>query len=307
MIALALVLLAAPAAPAPLDFTAQTLRTEPKERRAFLDDAVQIARGDLVVRGDHAVAEFAQEAPAAKPGKGKKKPRNAPAGEPGLLGSEVRRFVIDGNVRVQRGSRTAEAEHGELDNEAQVLVLTGGKNEDPVLRDGPETLTGERIQMRLDSEDVHVVRPRIVLHRSMTENGEEKAASPTRVEAAKLFLDRSERLAHFTEDVVVRRGDMTVRGPRMDARYDKSGEVTHLFLSGGVEMRQGDRRAVAQKADYDPKARELVLSGQPRLFDRGDTLAGDRIVVNLDSHEVQVDRAHGLLRAKSPLAAGAPR
>src|SRR4051812_1061778 len=204
---------APPPPPAPLDFIAQSLRTEPKERRAFLDDAVQISRGDLVVRGDHAVAEFAQEGPAAKPGKGKKKPRPAP----GLLGSEVRRFVVDGNVRVQRGGRTAEAEHGELDNEAQVLVLTGGKNEDPVLRDGPETLTGERIQMRLDSEDVHVVRPRIVLHRSMTESGDEKAPSPTRVEAAKLFLDRSERLAHFTEDVVVRRSDMTVRGPRMDA------------------------------------------------------------------------------------------
>src|SRR5436305_1621045 len=134
-----------------------------------------------------------------------------------------------------------------------------------------------------------------------------RSPAPTRVEASTLCLDKSANLAKFTEDVVLRRGDMTVRGPRLDAHYDKSGEVTRLLLSGGVEMREGDRRAVAQRADYDPRARELVLSGQPRLFDRGDTLAGERITVNLDSHEVQVDRAHGLLRAKSPLAAGAPR
>ncbi|MFL5414375.1 MAG: LptA/OstA family protein [Myxococcales bacterium] len=296
MILVAFALAAAPVPPGPLDFTAQTLRTEPKQRRAFLDDAVQISRGNLVVRGDHAIVEFVPEG-QAKPAKGKKQRAQMPGG--GLLGSEVQRFTVDGNVHVQRGLRTAEGEHGEYDGDAQVLVLTGGK-EDPVLRDGPETLTGERILFHLDSEDVNVTRPRIVLRRSMPDTPDAKSTSPTRVEASKLFLDKSENLAHFTEDVVLRRGDMTVRGPRMDARYDKSGELTRLLLSGGVEMREGDRRAVAQRADYDPRARELVLSGQPRLFDRGDTLAGERITVNLDSHEVRVERAHGLLRPKSP-------
>jgi lipopolysaccharide transport protein LptA len=306
MIFAALAFVAAAVPPGPLDFTAQTLRTEPKERRAYLHGAVQISRGNFVVLCDDAVADFAEEKPKTKPGKGSKKVQKASTMAPGLLGSEVRHFTLDGHVRMQRGKRTAEAEHGELDNEAQTLLLTGGNGkEEPVLRDGPETLTGERILLHLDSEDVNVVHPRLVLRRSVPETPEEKIPSPTRVEASKLFLDRSEQLARFTDEVVVRRGDMTVRGPLMDARYDKSGEVTRLLLSGGVEMRQGDRRAVAQKADYDPRAKELILTGQPRLFDRGDTLAGDRITVNLDSHEVRVDRAHGLLRPRSPSAGGA--
>jgi lipopolysaccharide export system protein LptA len=303
MILVALVLAAATVPPGPLDFTAQTLRTEPKGRRAYLHGAVQISRSDLVVLCDDAVVDFAEEPAKAKPGS--KKAQKASPMAPGLLGSEVRHFTLDGHVRMQRGKRTAEAEHGELDNEAQTLLLTGGGKEEPVLRDGPETLTGERILLHLDSEDVDVVRPRLVLRRSMPETPEEKTPSPTRVEASKLFLDRSEQLARFTDEVVVRRGDMTVRGPLMDARYDKSGEVTRLLLSGGVEMRQGDRRAVAQKADYDPRAKELILTGQPRLFDGGDTLAGERITVNLDSHEVRVDRAHGLFRPRSPSATGA--
>ena len=300
---LAALALAATVPAGPLDFMAQTLRTEPKERRAYLHGSVQISRGDFVVLCDDAVADFVDETPAkAKPGK-KKTQKTLVA--PGLLGSEVRHFTLDGHVRMQRGKRTAEADHGELDNAAQTLVLTGGGKEEPVLRDGPETLTGERILFHLDSEDVNVVRPRLVLRRSVPDAEDEKTPSPTRVEASRLFLDRSEQLARFTDEVVVRRGDMTVRGPLMDARYDKSGEVTRLLLSGGVEMRQGDRRAVAQKADYDPRAKELVLTGQPRLFDRGDALAGDRITVNLDSHEVRVDRAHGLLRPHSQVEGGA--
>ena len=244
MILAALALAAAVVPPGPLDFTAQTLRTEPKERRAYLHGSVQISRGDFVVLCDDAVADFAQEKPArAKLGKGKKVQKSSMVA-PGLLGSEVRHFTLDGHVRMQRGKRIAEADHGELDNEAQTLVLTGNGKEDPVLRDGPETLTGERILFHLDSEDVNVVRPRLVLRRSVPDAGDEKTPSPTRVEASKLFLDRSEQLARFTDEVVVRRGDMTVRGPLMDARYDKSGEVTRLLLSGGVEMRQGDRRAV---------------------------------------------------------------
>jgi lipopolysaccharide export system protein LptA len=82
----------------------------------------------------------------------------------------------------------------------------------------------------------------------------------------------------------------------MDAHYDDSGQVTMLDLRGGVEMRQADRRAVAENADYDARTRELVLTGQPRLYDGNDVLVGDRIAVALDSKQVRVDRARGRLR-----------
>jgi len=130
MILAALALAAAVVPPGPLDFTAQTLRTEPKERRAYLHGSVQISRGDFVVLCDDAVADFAQEKPArAKLGKGKKVQKSSMVA-PGLLGSEVRHFTLDGHVRMQRGKRIAEADHGELDNEAvlrfpQLLVAPG--------------------------------------------------------------------------------------------------------------------------------------------------------------------------------------
>jgi lipopolysaccharide transport protein LptA len=206
----------------------------------------------------------------------------------------VERFTVDGKVHVKRGTRTAEGEHGVMDVPAQTLLLTGTPTVAPVLRDGPETLSGERILMHLDSEDVDVVRPRLVLKRSLPTDTQ-KPASPVRVEASNLVVHKDSRLAKFTDDVVVRRGDMVVRSPRMDARYDKDGQLTTLQMRGGVDMRQGVRRATGQSADYDAKARTLVLTGDPRLYDRGDVLAGDRIDMLLDSKEVRVEKAKGKL------------
>jgi lipopolysaccharide transport protein LptA len=297
MIALVAALAVAAAPSGPVDFTAQTMRMEPRERRTMLDGAVRLSRGGMVVTGDRAVVEFApEEQPAPQP---QRKPaRRRGRDEPALLGQKLERFTVDGNVHVQRGDRTADGAHGVFDSRAQTLVLTGDGKEDPVLRDGSETLRGDRIVMRLDTEDVDVHKPRLVLRRSVPE-AQEEPQLPTRVEATRLSLDRSERLARFTDDVVVRRGDVTVRGPRMDARYDAAGQLTHLYLRGGVEMKQGDRRAVAQNADYDAATRELVLTGEPRLFDRGDVLVGDKIGLALDSHEVRVERAHGRLRPEA--------
>jgi lipopolysaccharide transport protein LptA len=292
MIALAAALAVAAAPAGPVDFTAQTMRMEPRERRTLLDGSVRLSRDGMVVTGDRAVVEFAPDEQRPPP---QRKARRRGRDDPALLGQKLERFTVDGNVHVQRGKRTADGAHGVFDARGQTLVLTGDGKDDPVLRDGSETLMGDRIVMRLDTEDVDVQKPRLVLRRSVPE-ADEASQLPTRVEASRLSLDRSERLARFTDDVVVRRGDVVVRGPRMDAHYDSSGELTHLYLRGGVELRQGDRRAVAQNADYDARTREVLLTGDPRVFDRGDVLVGERIALALDTHEIRVERAHGRLR-----------
>jgi lipopolysaccharide transport protein LptA len=244
------------------------------------------------VTSDHAVAETAD--PAKKPPPAKKKRGQKEAAQATLGGQEVERFTVDGKVHVVRGARTADGEHGEMDVPAQTLVLTGTPAVPPVLRDGPETLSGERILLHLDSEDVDVTRPKLVLKRSLPEE-KQKPAYPVRVEAARLVVHKEARLARFTDDVVVHRADTVVRSPKMDAHYDNDGQLTTLQMRGGVDMRQGDRRATGQSADYDARSKTLVLTGDPKLFDRGDVLAGDRIEMLLDSKEVKVEKAKGRL------------
>ena len=290
----AVLLLAAAALPSgPLDFKARDMRIEPQDRRVVLDGDVHLSREDLNVTGEHAVAEYAKEqrAPPRRPRGRKKEASDAIVG-----GQSVERFTVIGNVHVQRGSRTSDGEHGVVDVKGQTLVLTGTAQTPPIIRDGSETLSGERILLRLDSEDVDVVRPKVVLRRSLAEEGQ---PVPVKVEADHLLLLQARRLARFTDDVIVRRGDAVVRSPRMEARYDGEGQLTKLELRGGVDVRQGERRATGQNADYDAKARTLVLVGDPKLYDQGDVLTGDRIDLALDSKEVHVERARGRLRPEA--------
>jgi lipopolysaccharide transport protein LptA len=281
----------------PVDFKAQDMRIEPKEHRVFLDGDVILKRGDLDVTGDHAVADYKENA-AAPPAKKKNPARKA---APSTLGGEsVDRFTVDGRVHVQRGARTADGERGVLDVPGQTMLLTGTPEVQPVLRDGSETLTGDRILMHLDSEDVDVVKPHLVLHRSLPAEGEktseeEKPATPVKVQSERLHLFKERRLAEFRESVVVRRGDAVVKSPRMDARYDGEGQLRRLEMRGGVDLRDGDRRATGRNADYDALTKVLVLTGDPKLYDRGDVLTGDRIDMALESKEVRVEKAKGRL------------
>ncbi|HEX4381692.1 MAG TPA: LptA/OstA family protein [Myxococcales bacterium] len=304
---IALLLAATAAAPAglppgPIEFSAQDMRFELKDRRVlYLDGDVHLKRGDLAVVSDHAIANLAAEKPKPKPPpKGKKKKQ---AATPMAAGQEIEKFTVDGNVHVTRGTRTADGDHGVVDMPAQTMVLTGTDTVPPVLHDGKETLEGDRILLHTDSDDVDVQKPRLVLHRAIksgkpSEKPEKTAepATPMRVDAEHLVLHNQERLARFTEDVVVHRGDAVMRSPKMDAHYDKDGELTVLNMRGGVDMRQGDRRATGKTADYDAKARVMTLLGDPKLYDRGDVLAGDRIEVALDSSEVRVQKGKAHLR-----------
>ena len=290
---MALLLATASALPGgPLEFKARDMRIEPQERRVLLDGDVNLVRGDLNVTGQHAVADYSKEQPAAKSrARGKSSQAEATVG-----GQTVEKFTVQGNVHVQRGSRTADGEQGVVDVPGQVLVLTGTPDAPPVVRDGSEMLSGERIVLRLDSEDLEVIRPRVVLQRSLAEGEGPARPAKVLVEADHLVLLRARRLARFTNDVVVRRGDAVARSPQMEVRYDADGQLTRLELRGGVDVRQGDRRATGESADYDAQARTLVLVGDPKLYDRGDVLTGDRIDLGLDTKEVRVERARGRLR-----------
>jgi lipopolysaccharide export system protein LptA len=109
----------------------------------------------------------------------------------------------------------------------------------------------------------------------------------------RLLAQKNRQVAHFTGNVVVHRDEMVVKSPRMDALYDKDDQLTRLELRGGADLREGDRRATGQNADYDAKTRLVVLTGDPHLYDGKDVLTGDRIEMALDTKEVRVDRVHG--------------
>ena len=295
----------AASAPRPVDYTSGTLSFELGNRRARLEGGVSFTSGDLRVTGKRALVDLgpaggapALQEPKAKASTPGKKPAKRPAMLPGLGGQEVQRFVVEGEVHVEKAGRTADGESAIYEAKEQTLTLSGpsvGKvpSPGPVLQDGQETLLGERVTLRLDTDDIEVKEPRLQLRRSLEEGGK---SLPAKVEARRLVLDPDRRTLRFSDAVSLRRGDLSVRAPRMLARYDASGSVDDLLLEGGVDLRQGTREGKSDRASYDGRKKSVRLLGDPSLRDRGDVLYGEMIELAIDTKEVTVHKARGRLR-----------
>jgi len=85
-------------------------------------------------------------------------------------------------------------------------------------------------------------------------------------------------------------------GGTSNGEKDKKGEkdngkagIQHMVATGDVVFIQGERRATAQQAVYDPTAQTVVLSGDPNVTDTSMTVSGERITVHLDSGESTVE------------------
>ena len=161
----------------PLTFRASSMTLEPREHRTLLEGAVHLERDDLTVTGDRAVAEFAEADPQTVPAKAV-----SPAGDK----QQLRKFTVDGSVHLEKpgpvAARTADGDHAVLDVPAQTLVLLGappaqaGGGAGPVLREGKEVLTGERILLHLETDQLEdVVRPLLRWRKLGAQHGEHLA------------------------------------------------------------------------------------------------------------------------------------
>ncbi|MGB3553037.1 MAG: lipopolysaccharide transport periplasmic protein LptA [Jannaschia sp.] len=109
---------------------------------------------------------------------------------------------------------------------------------------------------------------------------------PVEVAADNLEVDQATGRAVLTGNVVIAQGDLrlsatlvtvdyaTVEGDRRIERLNATGEV---LIVAGADAAEG------QEAVYTLGSSEIVLTGDVVVTQDGTTLAGDRMVVNLDS------------------------
>ena len=132
------------------------------------------------------------------------------------------------------------------------------------------------------------------------------------VEAAPAAADTSRKRTAEEEIVVtgsrIRRKDLTTPAPITVINKEQvvaSGKVSiGDFLQSlpeqgnaiNTQVNNGGNGATRISLRGLGTARTLVLVGDPKLYDQGDVLTGDRIDLALDSKEVRVERARGRLR-----------
>jgi len=87
--------------------------------------------------------------------------------------------------------------------------------------------------------------------------------------------------------------DFTLCSDELYISYGKEKEIKEMIATGSVRIFQADRKAAADKAEYDRIKRKLVLTGGAEVIQCSDTVRGDRIVVNIDDEDAVVHSEPG--------------
>lgn len=152
--------------------------------------------------------------------------------------------------------------------------------------------------------------------------------TPLRISAARLEADQKEGIIIFSGQVKALYGESTLYSDRLLVYLKKepvapkgaakppqeageqsplgdlgAGKIDRIVAKGQVRFVQGDRVATGDEAIYYKDRDEVVLLGNPQLWQAENTLKGERIIFNLSSNKVLVEsspqrRVEALLYSK---------
>ncbi|MEW9854572.1 LptA/OstA family protein [Novosphingobium sp. M1R2S20] len=97
--------------------------------------------------------------------------------------------------------------------------------------------------------------------------------------------DRQERVI-LSGNVDVRQSDLRLRAARTIVEFTDAGgslQIQRITASGGVNVTRGNEVATGDVAIYDFNRRIITMVGNATLKRNGDTLRGNRFVVDLNS------------------------
>lgn len=112
---------------------------------------------------------------------------------------------------------------------------------------------------------------------------------PLEIRASKSSWDLKNRTARFEGDVVVVRGDVTMRCAVLDVRYADADRIDTVVATGSVIVETGERRAEAERAELLAATGKITLTGKPRLAEGVNALVGERIILWLDDEKADCE------------------
>ncbi|WP_299817562.1 lipopolysaccharide transport periplasmic protein LptA [uncultured Jannaschia sp.] len=117
--------------------------------------------------------------------------------------------------------------------------------------------------------------------------GEFDRSAPVDVAADNLEVDQATGRAVLQGNVVVAQGELRLSADTVVVDYatDAAGErrIDRLNASGNVLIVAGEDAAEGQEAVYTLGTSEILMTGDVLVTQAGNTLAGDRLAINLAS------------------------
>ncbi|MGO4851882.1 lipopolysaccharide transport periplasmic protein LptA [Phaeovulum sp. W22_SRMD_FR3] len=114
------------------------------------------------------------------------------------------------------------------------------------------------------------------------------AKAPVEVNADQLTVSQADGSAVFTGDVVIVQGEMKISAATVKVIYAPEADggqkkIDRLEASGGVTLVNATDAAEAQEAVYSVDSGEVVMTGNVLLTQGGNTLTGQKLVVDLNT------------------------
>lgn len=113
------------------------------------------------------------------------------------------------------------------------------------------------------------------------------------LEAESLEIDVSAGTAVLSGNVALKKGDLAVRCPRVDLKFDQSPHVTWLRGSGGVSADIRGVHADAPEVEVDMARQSMELRGGVRLTRGAGFVQAEKATIDLASAKVTLTQVKG--------------
>jgi lipopolysaccharide export system protein LptA len=120
--------------------------------------------------------------------------------------------------------------------------------------------------------------------------------APMTISADNLEVSRKARVAIYQGNVAAndRGRGLSILADRIEFYFDENMEqVQHAVALGNVRLSYGERRGVAERAEYFPGEDRAVLLGHPKVWQESNVVTGCRITLFLREDRSQVDGCDG--------------
>jgi lipopolysaccharide export system protein LptA len=120
--------------------------------------------------------------------------------------------------------------------------------------------------------------------------------SPITISADTLEVNRKARVAVYRGNVAAndRARGISILADQIEFFFDeRMEEVDRALAVGNVRLTYGERRGVAERAEYYPAESRAVLIGHPKVWQNNDVVSGCKITLLLRDDRSQVEGCEG--------------
>jgi LPS export ABC transporter protein LptC/lipopolysaccharide transport protein LptA len=208
-------------------------------------------------------------------------------GKKGKIDTKTKDMKIDGEVDIETNNGYIfSAPYVEYDSGQRLIFCSG-----LVSVKGPLVANKRSLFLKGMGMRIPVATQKMYLDQDVS--GEKIVSDDKKInfKSHRAELSSLNQVAQFMESVVIRYPPMTMSSDNATFAYsEKSQLFEYLDLSGKVELRDENRRALSDKLRVDIATKQFTFSGQPRLYQGEDELSGEQIIFLDGGKKVKVEK-----------------